>query len=114
MPINYALKDIIEKNQSQHLCLIHNEAIKFFCKDDNQSVCGNCAIVGDHKGHDVVQLKTIKEDIEKRLTDYESAYHKLITYEGIPKRMIISKKRDLIDTLTTQFDVTFTYFVDLN
>lgn len=43
------------------MCLLHQKPLEVVCVIDLKKICANCAIFGEHKGHD---FKSI-EEIEK-------------------------------------------------
>jgi hypothetical protein len=50
LPVNYALLEIADKNESKQYCGTHNLEIIGFCKDDDVLLCGIC--IFEHKNHD--------------------------------------------------------------
>ncbi|XP_061433988.1 E3 ubiquitin/ISG15 ligase TRIM25-like [Lethenteron reissneri] len=44
-------------NPEARKCKRHNEALKFYCKQDMSLVCTVCTIAGEHRGHDVDTLE---------------------------------------------------------
>lgn len=57
LPINFALKAIVEKYKSNHrskTCTEHSRhQLNMFCLKDRKLICGQCLTVGPHKGHPV-------------------------------------------------------------
>ena len=53
------------------LCSDHGDKMSYHCKDCDIPICGGCAIVGKHRGHNAVHAKDIieqrKEDVGKTL-----------------------------------------------
>ncbi|KAE8604057.1 hypothetical protein XENTR_v10014560 [Xenopus tropicalis] len=57
LPINFALKSIVEKYKSENhfkaaTCPEHNkQPLNLFCLRDRKLICGQCLTVGQHQGH---------------------------------------------------------------
>ncbi|XP_078732850.1 E3 ubiquitin-protein ligase TRIM11-like [Lampetra fluviatilis] len=58
-------------NPEARKCKRHNEALKFFCRQDMSLVCRDCTIAGEHRGHDVDTLEdehqTRKSGVEEEM-----------------------------------------------
>jgi len=39
--------------EKQDLCQMHNKPIEIICIDCKERICSNCALFGNHKGHDI-------------------------------------------------------------
>ncbi|KAM8952312.1 tripartite motif-containing protein 59 [Pelodytes ibericus] len=69
LPINFALKSIIEKYKTEEHQTIancpehHKQPLNVFCLKDRKLVCGQCLTVGEHQGHPIDDLQSayIKE-----------------------------------------------------
>ena len=46
------------------MCPRHNEPLKFHCGSCDVAICGDCAAIGDHRGHESVRY--IKDIVEER------------------------------------------------
>ncbi|KAM4771125.1 tripartite motif-containing protein 59 [Rhinophrynus dorsalis] len=59
LPINFALKSIIEKYKTDDHCKMatcpehHRQPLNVFCLKDRKLVCGQCLTVGQHHGHPI-------------------------------------------------------------
>ncbi|KAM3930175.1 tripartite motif-containing protein 59 [Leptodactylus fuscus] len=57
LPVNFALKAIVEKyksNQISKTCAEHSKhQLNMYCLKDRQLICGQCLTVGPHRGHPV-------------------------------------------------------------
>ena len=52
-------------------CSEHTEQpIEYYCETDSQLICGHCAIMGSHKGHDIETL-----DAKVMLAQWYSSGH---------------------------------------
>ena len=64
------LADLESSNEAGHAedvfprCLQHNEPLKFHCGSCDVSICGDCAVIGDHHCHKPVRY--IKDIVEER------------------------------------------------
>jgi hypothetical protein len=44
------------------LCHIHQRKLEIICIDDQERICSNCALFGNHKNHDVrMETEVLKE-----------------------------------------------------
>ncbi|XP_039601939.1 E3 ubiquitin/ISG15 ligase TRIM25-like [Polypterus senegalus] len=48
------------------LCAKHQRSLEIFCKTDDSCICMMC-VVTEHKGHEIVELETEREEKEKQL-----------------------------------------------
>jgi hypothetical protein len=48
------------------MCPIHNRKLEIICIQDRVRVCANCALFGDHKGHDVRMEHEVINEITSR------------------------------------------------
>ncbi|NXC56707.1 TRI59 protein, partial [Aleadryas rufinucha] len=71
LPINFALKAVIDKWQQEKLaqagaeaevgtCRAHpRQPLNIYCLQDRQLVCGQCLTVGKHRGHPIDDLQSV-------------------------------------------------------
>ncbi|KAM6326585.1 TRI59 protein, partial [Podargus strigoides] len=65
LPINFALKAIIEKYQQEdHLDVAtcsehHRQPLNVYCLLDKKLVCGHCLTIGKHNGHPIGDLQSV-------------------------------------------------------
>ncbi|XP_067851682.1 E3 ubiquitin-protein ligase TRIM7-like [Heptranchias perlo] len=48
-------------------CTEHQELLKVYCKDDEVCVCSLCALVGDHKGHNLISINEAVKELKNNL-----------------------------------------------
>ncbi|XP_053842335.1 tripartite motif-containing protein 59 [Vidua macroura] len=63
LPINFALKAVIEKCQQEErapgMCRAHpRQPLNIYCLQDRRLVCGQCLTVGKHRGHAIDDLQS--------------------------------------------------------
>ena len=63
-------------------CAHHGESLKYHCGTCDVAICGDCAVIGDHKKHDNVRL--IKDILNERKTDVNAKVDTLEN-EVVPK-----------------------------
>ncbi|NXU12362.1 TRI59 protein, partial [Pardalotus punctatus] len=83
LPINFALKAVIEKCQHEKgagagagagMCRTHpRQPLNVYCVQDKQLVCGQCLTIGKHRGHPIDDLQSAyrkaREDLGKLLEE---------------------------------------------
>lgn len=108
-PINLALKIAVESFQGQRtpqntakLCILHNEELKLFCKNDEELICEVCQMSKQHKIH---KCSPVKESVLEKKTEVSAkldSFHKHL-------KMLNKTKEDWEDTklhIKTQADQT--------
>lgn len=58
-----------DENEEQNYdeeCLLHGKPADLICLEDNDIICCNCALFGEHKGHEVIN----SEGILNKMTNY--------------------------------------------
>ncbi|XP_039598430.1 tripartite motif-containing protein 29-like [Polypterus senegalus] len=53
-------------NLRRKLCAKHQRSLEIFCKTDDLCICMMCVVTG-HKGHEIVELVSEREEKEKQL-----------------------------------------------
>jgi len=77
-PTNVLVKDLLEIESLWSKCSTHNnEAKKFICLTDNQLVCGNCVMFGEHEGHDVRLLSDLFDQAKGKKEQLEDISGKM-------------------------------------
>lgn len=51
---------------SESLCSIHQRKLEIICIDDQERICSNCALFGNHKNHDVRMEADVFNEIQIR------------------------------------------------
>lgn len=51
---------------AQDMCQIHNKPIEIICIDCKERICSNCALFGNHKGHDIRMEQEVLDEINLR------------------------------------------------
>ncbi|KAL6483743.1 hypothetical protein MHYP_G00086150 [Metynnis hypsauchen] len=76
-PCNLVLKNLCEaflESRSQRssagsegLCIVHNEKLKLFCRDDQQPVCLVCQTSKKHKSHEFCPIEEVVTDFKNKV-----------------------------------------------
>lgn len=48
------------------MCPIHMKPIEIICIDCKERICSNCALFGNHKGHDIRMEQEVLDEINLR------------------------------------------------
>ena len=65
------------KNLDSGICKIHNRKLELICLQEKTRICADCALFGDHKGHEIIQFKQAVQQEEASLNEILSAALKL-------------------------------------
>ena len=65
-PMNFVLYHILEKKQQEDICKIHNQRFRFICFTDKTRICEDCAFDGDHIGHNIRSVHSMKHENDEK------------------------------------------------
>ncbi|XP_041038604.1 E3 ubiquitin-protein ligase TRIM11-like [Carcharodon carcharias] len=71
-------------------CTEHQKLLEIYCKDDAVCVCSLCALIGSHKGHDLISISEAVKELRNNLKDQQeklriSAEASQVTLEDLQK-----------------------------
>ncbi|XP_048460114.1 E3 ubiquitin-protein ligase TRIM11-like [Rhincodon typus] len=52
-------------------CTQHQKLLEIYCKDDAACVCSLCALIGSHKGHDLISISEAVKELRNNLGDQQ-------------------------------------------
>ncbi|XP_072429200.1 E3 ubiquitin/ISG15 ligase TRIM25-like [Chiloscyllium punctatum] len=52
-------------------CAQHQKLLEIYCKDDAACVCSLCALIGSHKGHDLISVSEAAKELRNNLGDQQ-------------------------------------------
>ncbi|XP_067850902.1 E3 ubiquitin/ISG15 ligase TRIM25-like [Heptranchias perlo] len=83
-------------NVAGEKCIEHQELLKVYCKDDEVCVCSLCALVGDHKGHNLISINEAVKELKNNL-DYQRVKVRIntITVQGTLENLQKEKENTL-------------------
>ena len=58
-PVNNLIENRLEKSDAA-ICHLHEKTNEYFCVNDCEEVCANCALFGEHKNHTLVPNKEVQ------------------------------------------------------
>ncbi|XP_073435066.1 tripartite motif-containing protein 59 [Dendrobates tinctorius] len=112
LPVNFALKAIVEKyqsNQQSKTCTEHSRhQLNMYCVKDRKLICGQCLTVGPHKNHPVddPEVAYMKEQqtatnllaalIDKNFTGVSSVIRKLEEQMTNCKNIVVEDKKEVL------------------
>jgi len=65
-PINYTVKNIIEKIVSHGICKEHRQVMNLICRTDNCKVCEDCVFHGEHKSHKIETIRNLRIKLNRK------------------------------------------------
>ena len=77
---NFAEKNYFPK-ENDKLCPIHMKKMDLFCLEDNERICTNCALFGDHKNHEIDEEEEILKSINVRAEKLLEILEKIEVYD---------------------------------
>ncbi|OCT55902.1 tripartite motif-containing protein 59 [Xenopus laevis] len=115
LPINFALKSIVEKYKTPNhvkaaTCPEHNkQPLNLFCLKDKKLICGQCLTVGQHQGHaiDDPESSYLREKLtaskylhilsDKHFTGVSFVIKKLEEQMTYCKQIVLDDKKEVMD-----------------
>uniref|UniRef100_A0A8C4SX05 NACHT, LRR and PYD domains-containing protein 3-like n=2 Tax=Erpetoichthys calabaricus TaxID=27687 RepID=A0A8C4SX05_ERPCA len=97
-------------NLKEKLCAKHQKSLEIFCKTDDLCICTKCVVTG-HKGHEIVELETEREEKEKQLeTTWSEIRRRLAEREKKMKEMrnVVEQIRISVEREVKENEKSFT------
>uniref|UniRef100_A0A5F8GAQ4 Tripartite motif-containing protein 59 n=1 Tax=Monodelphis domestica TaxID=13616 RepID=A0A5F8GAQ4_MONDO len=123
LPINFALRAIIEKYQQEGCldvitCPEHSrQPLNIYCLQDREPVCGHCLTIGQHQGHPIEDLHSAymkeKEEPSKlfeQLTDINSHWEDF----WLLAEKLLDQKSHVMQVVQNDKEIVLRYFKELN
>ncbi|NWW27102.1 TRI59 protein, partial [Falcunculus frontatus] len=123
LPINFALKAVIEKWQPEEAalaeagtCRAHpRQPLNIYCLQDKQLVCGQCLTIGNHHGHPIDDLQSVykkaREASGKLLEELtDKSCFEMFSYS---KRLLQQQKAQCQSALQSDREAVLQYFKEL-
>ncbi|XP_069752509.1 E3 ubiquitin/ISG15 ligase TRIM25-like [Narcine bancroftii] len=77
-------------------CTVHERLLEIYCKDDALCVCTFCALLGNHKGHDVI---SISQAVSEMRNGFEEQQEKLRLSAETSQRALEGLQKEKEDAL---------------
>eukprot|EP00357_Protocruzia_adherens_P002986 CAMPEP_0115046582 /NCGR_PEP_ID=MMETSP0216-20121206/48824_1 /TAXON_ID=223996 /ORGANISM="Protocruzia adherens, Strain Boccale" /LENGTH=548 /DNA_ID=CAMNT_0002429669 /DNA_START=60 /DNA_END=1706 /DNA_ORIENTATION=+ len=87
-----------ESSQDKNMCPIHDRKLEVVCVDDQQRICTNCALFGDHKSHDI----RAEEDVLKEITLRAECLYEM--YQVIEQNQEFFKATPHVEDMYSKFE----------
>lgn len=105
-PINYMLKSLVELNKTKwSMCQDHNKEIEFICMNDRLRICGECAIMKLHHGHEIRLMDQFYSEITEKTNTLELKLAQINMYEREFNGMLEIEKETMIISLRSKFEI---------
>jgi len=106
---NYALLDLIGENSIWEICQLHNKRLELMCSEDKQKLCSECALFGNHKGHDITQIIDKKPIIEKNTNLLTNLLKDFQKNSDTLQKVTLEHKILIKNLITRQFQEMITF-----
>jgi len=103
LPINFALKQVLEEKSKWELCRIHQEEMRLVCLNDRCKVCDECLETGAHQKHKLMPIKKVVSESEKKIQKLEETFEVLDQYHMSMKAFLEAKRKDILMISEKQF-----------
>jgi len=103
LPVNFALKQILEERSKWEFCHIHNEEMRFYCLNDKSKVCDECIETGDHERHKLIPIKKIRAEVEEKIKKLKSTSESLDKYYNGLEEVYSLRKVGIIENVKKRF-----------
>ena len=126
-PVNFTVVNLIEEISTEQICIHHGEKKTIICLTDKIWICQDCALFGEHKGHEIQSAKQIKPKVDAKVSRLHSALdvidkhyteverttkHAKTSMEGIIKseferlqNLLKSKEKDCLEAVNRFFSL---------
>ncbi|XP_038076569.1 RING finger protein 17-like isoform X2 [Patiria miniata] len=96
-------------------CKEHEDReFEFFCQEDEVPICALCALMGNHKGHDIIQLSDQDKESFKELKPAFEIAKKVLKHQYYAMQVAKNTKRDVRKELSDVSDVIKASFARLH
>ncbi|XP_022081724.1 RING finger protein 17-like isoform X2 [Acanthaster planci] len=101
--------------RSEEGCKEHERReFEFFCKEDKVPICALCALMGNHKGHDIIQLSDQDKESLKELKPACDMAKEVLKHQYYARQMAKDTKRDIHKELNDVADGVKASFAHLH
>ena len=101
--VNLVAKQLIEEKQTLRLCTQHDEKIRLLCFTDKSAICDDCALFGEHKGHDIKPMKTIQSQLDTKKKSLETALERFDRHYRDIDTILDETRASLVKAVKDQF-----------
>jgi len=102
-PTNFLGKDLLEIEGTWSRCKIHNEQCKMICLDHHTLVCPNCAVFGDHKGHNIGLISDYLKTAKRKKNQLSAMSNRISKASSQLMSSLKEKKQKLKATIQERF-----------
>jgi len=100
------LKSLVElKGSKWTSCHDHNKEIEFICISDRLRICGECAIMGLHQGHEIKLIDQLYIEINEKTKLLETKLDQVKTHHKDLSGMLELEKETMLISLRSKFEI---------
>ena len=95
----------LARHAQEITCQEHaGSALEFYCADCDRQICAKCAIVGEHRGHAVEELKAVSATTKSMLQDYSKKVDERKKYAMLESQRVSAAFDGLISRVDDEAD----------
>jgi len=101
---NFLAISLLEAKDQSSQCELHNASQNLICLNDATSVCSDCVIFGDHKGHDIMRISEFEEATKKKKAQLELILDKVSKNLPEIRSFVADKKKNMKKIVSEGFE----------
>ncbi|XP_067851718.1 E3 ubiquitin/ISG15 ligase TRIM25-like [Heptranchias perlo] len=80
-------------------CTEHQKLLEIYCKDDAVCVCSFCALIGNHKGHDLISISEAVKELRNNLKDQQEKIRINAAASQVALKDLQKEKQNALETM---------------
>ncbi|XP_051874820.1 E3 ubiquitin-protein ligase TRIM8-like isoform X2 [Pristis pectinata] len=80
-------------------CTVHQKLLEIYCKDDAICVCTFCALLGNHKGHEVISISEAVSELRNNLKEQQEKFRVSADTSQVALKGLQKEKQDALEAM---------------